>query len=276
MNCIATMLMLTHEDSTEIALVKIGKPVTEKLIKVLPDKNKTVIAHIILTQIWGDNVGKNYFSTKYIYKNCNQLIGWHYSYNGLVWEWYSGKDDSIRQVEIDKIENYWTKKLITKQAVSMDFAKISSDLERQDNLIYPCNKVYENNSTDINYKKLYELLGKNSNDTLFKLLWNKFGNDSTMSNFDDCYFITYGPEGLSFRFEKDSLLSTIFVEDSYKGELPFNLKITDRKKTIEKKIGLPNKERKFQENSWSYYTDKNLSYYFDKEGKILEFYISKK
>ena len=270
------MLTLTHEDSTEIELVKIGKPATEKLIKVLPDKNKTVIAHIILTQIWSDNIAKIYFSTKYIYNNCNELIGWHNIYNGLVWEWYSGKDDSIIQVEIDKIENYWTKKLIEKQDVSLDFSKISEDLESQDNLTYPCNKFYENNSADIKYQTLHQLLDKKSNDTLFKTLWNKFGNDSTMSSFNDCFFITYGPEGLSFRFEKDSLLSTIFVEPSYKGELPFNLKITDRKKTIEKKIGRPNKERKFQENSWSYYTKKNLSYYFDKTGKVLELYISKK
>ncbi len=276
MDCIATMLMLTHEDSTEKALVKIGKPATDELIKALPDKNKTVIAHIILTQIWGDNIGKSYFSTKYIYKDCNQLIGWHYTYNGLVWEWYSGKDDSIRQVEIDKIKNYWTKKLIEKQDASIDFAKISEDLETMDNLAYPCNKVYENNSADVKYETLYQLLDKKSTDMLFKTLWTKFGNDSTMSSFNDCFFITYGPEGLSFRFEKDSLLSTIFVEDSYKGELPFSLKIGDRKKAIEKKLGLPNKERKFQENSWSYYTDKNLSYYFDKTGKVLEFYISKK
>lgn len=275
MTCMATMLMLTHEDSSEIELVKIGKPASEGLIAALSDKNKTVAAHIILTEIWSDTIDKKYFVTKYIHKDCNQLIGWYHIYNGLVWEWYSGIGDSIRQTEIDKIKNYWTQRVIENQNVSIDYSQINSDLRKKDELNYPCNKVYDNNSADIKYSTLYQLLGKNSNDPVFKKLWNKFGNDSTMRFFDDCYFITYGPEGLSFKFGKDSLLFIIFIEDSYKGELPFNLKITDNRKVIEKKIGLPNETCTAYDNTWSYYRNKDLYYYFDKKGKVLELYVSK-
>ncbi|MFT3701778.1 MAG: hypothetical protein QM802_05385 [Agriterribacter sp.] len=274
-DCVATMLMLTHEDSTVKALVKIGKPATNKLIAALDNTSMTVIAHIILTQIWGDNKSKYYFSEKYIYKDCNQLVGTHYTYNGLVWEWYSGREDVIRQSEVDKIKKYWTAKLIDKKTVSIDLAKIASDLDKQDNLLYPCNKIYENNATDIKFQNLYILLNKKSDDSLFEKLWKKFGNDSTVSVYDDCFFITYSPEGLSFRFEKDSTLSTIFVDNSYKGELPYKLKLTDLKPIVENKIGKPFKSGKYVDNTWNWYKDKSLYLDFDKKGKIIKFGISK-
>lgn len=275
MNCIATMLVLTHEDSTEKALVKIGKPATNKLIAALDDTSKTVIAHIILTEIWGDKKSKTYFSEWPIYKDCNQLIGSHYIYNGLVWEWYSGGNNIIRKSEVDKIKQYWTAKLIEKKNVSIDLAKITLELEKQDNLLYPCNKIYENNAADMKFQNLYILLNKKSDDTLFKKLWDKFGNDSTVSVYDDCFFIDYGPEGLSFRFEKDSTLSTIFVEDSYRGELPYNLKLTDLKPVVENKIGKPFKSGKYVDNTWGWYKDKSLYLDFDKKGRIIKFGISK-
>lgn len=275
-NCIATMLMLTHQDSTEKVLVKIGKPATNKLIAALSDISKTVIAHIILTQIWGNNKNKNYFSVKYIYKDCDQLVGTHYTYNGLVWEWFSGKEDAIRQSEVEKIKKYWTAKLIDKKEVSINTDKLSSELEVQDNLLYPCNKIYENNSTRLNFQELYNLLNRKSSDTLFKKLWKNFGNDSTISSYDDCFFINYGSEGLSFRFEKDSLLSSIFIEHSYKGKLPFKLRLTDLKETVEKKIGKPFKSSKYVDNTSAWYKEQNLYLDFNKKGQIIKFGVSAK
>ena len=267
--------MLTHQDSTEKELVQIGKPATNKLIDALDDSSKTVIAHIILTQIWSNKNEKNYFSTKYVYKDCNQLVGWHYVFNGLVWDWTSETGETIKQSEINKIRTYWTDKLIKKKNVSLDLVQISKDLEDQDNLLYPCSKIYDNNSNSIKYNELYELLGIKSDNSLFGKLWDKFGNDSTMSFYEDCFFITYGPEGLSFRFEKDSTLSTIFVDDSYKGELPYKLKLTDLKSVVENKIGKPFKSGKYVDYTWGWYKDKSLYIDFDKKGKIIKFGISK-
>ena len=275
MDCIATVLMLTHRDTTEKELVQIGKPATNKLIEALDDSNKTAIAHIILTQIWGSQSEKNYFSTKYVYKDCNQLVGWHYVYNGVVWDWSSEANETIKQSEIQKIKSYWTQKLIEKKNVSLDLAQILKDLEQQDKVLYPCQKIYDNNSGSVKFQELYGLLDKKSDNPLFKMLWEKFGNDSTMSIYDDCFFVTYGPEGLSFRFEKDSTLSTIFVDNSYKGELPYKLKLTDLKPIVESKIGKPFKSGKYVDNTWGWYKDKSLYLDFDKKGKIIKFGISK-
>ncbi len=275
MDCIATDLILTHQDSTEIKLAHIGKPATQKLINVLSDSSKTVIAHIILTEIWGNRKEKYYFSTKYIYKDCNQLIGWHYIYNGLVWNWADETGETIKQSEIQKIQKYWIDKLIEKKKVTLDIVKISKDLERQDNELFPCNKIYDNNSASVKYHDLYELLDKNIENPIFKNLWNKFGNDSTISAYDDCFYINYGAEGLSFRFKTDSILSTIFVDNGYKGELPYNLKLRDLKPVVENKIGKPSKSGRYADNTWGWYKDKSLYLDFDKKGKIIKFAISK-
>lgn len=273
MTCMATILVLTHEDSTEKALVKIGKPATGKLIAALDDTSKTVIAHIILTQIWSTPKDRHRFSQKYIYKDCNQMIGTHYTYNGLVWEWYSG--EVVRQSEVDKIKRYWVAKIVHKKNVSLNQAQIFKDLERQDDIDYPCNKMCENNSANVKYDDLFQLLDRKSDNPLFKTLWDKFGNDSTVSVFNDCFFINYDPEGLSFRFGKDSTLSTIFVENSYKGELPYKLKLTDLKPVVENKIGKPFKAGNYVDNTWGWYKDKSLYLDFDKSGKIIKFGISK-
>ncbi|MFN8359100.1 MAG: hypothetical protein U0264_04220 [Candidatus Kapaibacterium sp.] len=137
MNCMGTIIMLTHEDSTEKAILKIGKPATNKLIEALDDTSKTVIAHIVLTQIWNDNKNR-LLSEKYIFKECNQRVGTHYVYNGLVWEWYDGKDFGIRQSEVEKIKKYWIAKLIDKKSVAIDKTKLLLDLEKLDNETYPC------------------------------------------------------------------------------------------------------------------------------------------
>jgi hypothetical protein len=275
MDCIATELTLTYQDSTEIQLVHIGQPATRKLIYALGDSSKTVIAHIILTEIWGNRKEKYYFSTKYIYKDCNQLIGWHYVYNGLVWNWASETGETIKKSEIQKIQNYWFNKLIEKKKVTLDIVKISKDLERQDNEQFPCNKIYDNNSASVKYQDLYELLDKNIENPLFKSLWNKFGNDSTIHAFDDCFFINYGVEGLSFRFEKDSILSTIFVTNAYRGEMPYNLKLRDLKPVVENKIGKPSKSGKYDDKTWGWYKEKSLYLDFDKKSKVIKFAISK-
>ncbi|MGC4102142.1 hypothetical protein [Ferruginibacter sp.] len=276
MTCSATILTLTHQDSTEKTLVKTGKAATEKLINALGDTGKTVIAHIILSEIWRKENEYYGVSTKYIYKNCNQLIGWHNIYNGLVWEWTEETGNTIRQSEIQKIKNYWTAKYVDKKNITMNDARVLTELMVLDYELFPCNKVYDNNSAAVKYKELYELLEKKSDHPLFKSLWNRFGNDSTVKIFDDCFFITYDPEGLSFRFEKDSILSSIFVESPYAGELPNKLKLSDRRPVVENKIGRPFKWGSYVDNTWAWYKAQSLYLDFDKNGKIIKLSISKR
>ena len=275
MDCMGGMLVLTHSDKTEQQLLSIGKEATTQLIYSLDDKSKTVMAHIILTQLWEPQNGQNFLGTKYIYKECNNLIGWHHVYNGLVWDWHENTDQTIEQKEIDKIKTYWTSKLIDKRPTqNLNTQAIFDELEKQDESLFPCNKVYDNNSASIKSSELFSLLNKKSDDPLFQELWIRFGNDSTVSSYSDCFFITYGPEGLSFRFEKDSVLSTIFVDNSYTGELPYGLKLTDHKASVEKKIGKPFKSSKYVENTSNWYKQQNLFLDFDKNGKIIKFGIS--
>jgi hypothetical protein len=275
MDCMGGMLVLTHSDKTEQKLLSIGKEATKQLIYSLGDKSKTVIAHIILTQLWEPQNGQNILGTKYIYKDCNNLIGWHHVYNGLVWDWHEDKGQTIGQKEISKIKNYWTSKIIDHRPTqNLNVQAIFEQLEKQDEGLFPCNKVYYNNSTSIKSSELFALLNRKADDPLFQKLWTRFGNDSTIDSFDDSFFISYAPEGLSFRFEKDSILSTIFVEDSYSGELPYGLKLTDLKATVEKKIGKPFKSSKYVDNTSNWYKKQNLYLDFDKKERIIRFGIS--
>ncbi|OSZ73882.1 hypothetical protein CAP36_17970 [Chitinophagaceae bacterium IBVUCB2] len=269
------MLVLTHSDKAEQELLSIGKEVTKQLIYSLDDKSKTVIAHIILTQLWEPKNGQNFLGTKYIYKDCNNLIGWHHVYNGLVWDWHEDTDHTIEEKEINKIKTYWTSKIIDQRPTQNLITQVIFDeLGKQDERLFPCNKVYHNNSTSVKSTELFSLLNKKSSDPLFQKLWTRFGNDSTIHSYNDCFFITYGPEGLSFRFEKDSVLSTIFVDNSYTGELPYGLRLTNLKATVEKKIGEPFKSSKYVDNTSNWYKEQNLFLDFDKNGKIIKFAIS--
>jgi hypothetical protein len=277
MDCMGGMLVLSHQDKKEQELLKIGKEATNSLISALGDKTKTVIAHIILTQMWEPQNEQDFLGTKYIYKNCNDLIGWHHVYNGLVWDWHEESNLTIEQKEIEKIKSYWTSKLIDKTpTASLNDEQIFEELTKRDDNSFPCNKVYDNNSTTVKYSDLFNLLDKKVNNPEFQKICTLFGNDSTTSSYNDCFFVTYGPEGLSFRFEKDSTLSTIFVDDSYSGELPYKLQRSDLKPIVESKIGQPFKSGKYVDNTWGWYKDKNLYLDFNKKDEIIKFGISKK
>ncbi|MCW3084734.1 MAG: hypothetical protein JWP12_2100 [Bacteroidetes bacterium] len=275
MDCMGGFLVLTHTDSTELELVKIGKPAELKLITALSIPEKTVIAHIILTQISYGDEGTAFLSTGYIYQNCNQLIGWHQFYNGLVWEWSEKNNFTVSAAEISKIQQFWKEKIIDQKDVSIDESALAAKVEEQDRIAYPCNKVYDNNSAGVNYQSLVDLLGKKSDDPAFKNMWNTFGNDSTMHPFNDCFFVNYGPEGLSFRFEKDSLLSTIFVENAYKGELPFGLLWADNKRKVEKKAGKPSKTSQRGNFTFCLYKERSLHLIYDEKNKIKQVSIVK-
>ena len=276
MDCQGGMLVLTHENKFEQELINIGKPASQQLIAALRDKEKTVISHIILSQIWDAEGFRSYMSTKYIYSQCHHLVGWHNIYNGLVWEWYKDRDQVIERAEIDKIFTYWTSRITNNPTESFNDSKIIEDLILWDELKFPCNKVYDNNSAAVQYKDLEDLLHKNLKDAGFKKLWSLFGNDSTIAAFKDCFYINYGAEGLSFRFNKNGMLTTIFVEEGYEGELPDGIQLTDKQPEVEQKIGKPTTTNTYADNTTNDYKKLGLNIDYNKNGEIIKFAISKK
>ena len=126
--------ILNYQDSLVQKLINIGKPATESLVNALKKPEKTVISHIILTNIWEPKIKNDHLSIKYIYKNCDDLVGWHYIFNGLVWEWENS--DSIKESEIIKVGTYWNNRVADKKSTRFDTDVIFKQLEEADNTLY--------------------------------------------------------------------------------------------------------------------------------------------
>ncbi len=277
---------LTFEDSTVKEIIKIRPAATEKLLNALNQAEKTVITHIMLTDIWSRETsnGLDHIVT---FKDCDKPIGIHYIYNGLVWETYIDSTNkngfkSIKQSEIDNIKDYWIKRIIEKKNISISQTKKFNEILKMDSIEYPCNvkkpisppKNYVNNSSEINLSDLLDLLNKKNNGNQFESLWKILGNDSIIHQFKDCFYVNYNEEGLSFRFGKDSILSTIFIEKQFNGKLLYSLTINDNRNEIEKKLGTPNSH--YPADNWDNYPDKHLYFSFWETGVIREFSISKR
>jgi len=141
MDCMGGTLVLTHDDSLENELFQLGPLSSRALLNALDSPNKTVIAHIILSRLYEDSLFLGLSGTVYIYKDCQNLIGWHNIFNGIVWEWYEGKKNQIEKSEIDKIKKYWIDKLINKRHVDrFDDSRIFEELKTKDSLKYPCSE----------------------------------------------------------------------------------------------------------------------------------------
>lgn len=145
-------LFVTQSDSVANNLVKIGKPATEFLLKALKISEKTVASHIILTRIYEAENYKNHSSgTIPIYQNCHDLIGRHHFYNGINWKIIFKKEKSISQNQIDLASNYWNKKLLLKEQITLpNGAEIFEALDKENKVNYPCD---EDKRIDINSKK---------------------------------------------------------------------------------------------------------------------------
>ena len=267
--------IVNYKDSTVQKLIKIAPSMANKLLESIEDNEKTVIIHIILTKIFEPNKKYDYLSMKYIYKDCNKLIGWHNIFNGLIWEYLDG-NYSISLQEIEKIKNYWKNKINGKiNTWENNIEDIFKSLEKSDSIKYPCYKIYENNSNQIKVKDLMELFDYNFYSDKFNDIITILGNDSTMSIYNDCYYVSYGMDGLSFRFDSNNKLTYFLINKNYQGEMPFGLKYTDTEKDVELKIGKPNKSNPFYEKKQVEYTKKKLSIDYDKNRQIIKFAISK-
>ncbi len=261
---------LDYKDSVVIKLFEIGKQATKGLVNSIESPDKTVITHIILTNIYEPENGNDNLPISYVYKDCNDLIGWHHVYNGLIWEWYgSDSDYSISETEIDKINTYWSDRLNSgMQPWQNDVYEIFDKLHITDSIKYPCNRVYDNNSNQLVINDLIKLLDTEYPSVEFEQIFNTLGNDSVVSKYDDCFYISYGADGVDFRFDDKNNLTTLFFEPAYKGELIGGLTMSFAKDEIIKKLGTPDNERE----NWIWY-DKNgigIDFHDDKTIKTLQ------
>ena len=272
-------LVLKEYDSNANELVEIGKQANNQLLGQISNQEKSIGIHIILTRInEPDKYQKSGLGTKYIYKDCDDLIGWHYVYNGIVWEWFEDKGQIISESELKKLTDYWNDKLNGKGELKLsESEEIFSSLTESDIEKYPCfdNRNYENNSVNINIQELYSLLGKSNKSKEINNVMNRLGNDSIHSYYKDSYFINYDTDGLSFKFKKDSTLNCVFLEKEYKGTFWNGITLNDKKKKIKSKIK-PVKSEKFgggMENYW--YTEPKFQIQFYSDDRIKYIMINK-
>lgn len=267
-------LVLKEYDSNANELVEIGIQANNQLLEQISNPEKSIGIHIILTRInEPDKYQKLGLGTKYIYKDCDELIGWHYVYNGIVWEWIEDRGQIISESELKKLTNYWNNKLNGNGELKLsESEEIFNSLTESDNEKYPCidNRNYDNNSVNIKIQELYSLLGKSNKSKEVNEVMNRLGNDSIHSYYKDSYFINYDTDGLSFKFKKDSTLYCVFLEQEYKGTFWNGITLDDKKKKIRKKVK-PAKTEKFgggMENFWyiepkfqiQFYTDDRIKY----------------
>jgi len=135
------VLVLMDGDSVSNKLVQIGKPATERLINAVNNPEKTVAIHIILTRICEPKKYNQNISTIYIYRNCNEALGWHHVFNGITWKWIEGEDESISDTQVAQVYNYWKTKLIDKKRAKLRNDKqIAKAINDEDKELYPCSQ----------------------------------------------------------------------------------------------------------------------------------------
>ena len=260
---------LDYQDSIVKELIEIGKPASNRLLNSIEIPDKTVIIHIILTKILEPNNGNDNLPIKYIYKDCDDLLGWHHIYNGLIWEWFSETNYVISDSEIVKVSDYWKSRINqNSDSWTHDVNDIFDTLFTVDSLKYPCKRIYDNNSVKLDIENLLSLLGSNYPSEKFNEIFSVLGNDSTISRHSDCYFISFGADGVDFRFDMNNNLTTLFFEPTFKGELISGLRMSDSKNQILRKLGTPDKSRE----NWIWY-DKNeigIDFYSDQKIKTLQ------
>lgn len=233
---------------------------------MLIDKNKAVIAHQILSNIWERKKINRRMSEGAIFTKdgCNKYdVGYYYFYNDLIFQFNLVKKDTIHNIEyiindseIEKIKKYWTENISQNNFTDTGFAtidlffdyyeRISDSLQKIDKLKYPCLVKIENNSKSIKLKELFSLINKNFNDTLFKSIWNKLGDDSIIYynslsekdwNQNNISSIDYKTDGFSFHFDNENKLEIIYLDDNYLGEIPKKIKFSDTIRKIKRKLG---------------------------------------
>ena len=265
---------VNYEDSSVRKLIELGDNVVYPLLESIEIPQKTVIIHMILTKILEPENSNDNLPIKYIYKDCNNLIGCHFIFNGLVWEWFRETNEIIETKEILKIKEYWTERIYNRAIPwFIDVEELFEKLSILDSIKYPCMKVYENNSSSLSFSDIQNVSTYDDFGNIFATL----GNDSIISKYDDydCFYVSYGPDGISFRFNQEEKLTSVFFYSNYLGEMPYNLKYTDTQDVVENKIGLPDVARKYSTNISVSYNEKKLHIDYDEDNKIIKLLITK-
>ncbi|MES2732908.1 MAG: hypothetical protein V4714_14230 [Bacteroidota bacterium] len=99
--CQYSWVIIPKQNKPEInKLIKTGKSIKHKLTKLLTDENKGIIAHYILSNIYGE------FSYRILSMDSVQIT---YNYNGLEFKEMVEKI-ATDQSNLRKIKEYWIKK----------------------------------------------------------------------------------------------------------------------------------------------------------------------
>lgn len=221
-------------------LVNIGYPVVNSLLDKIREPEKTVIIHFILLKIITPVRPIGELVTVPIYKDCNNLIGEHYVFAGVIWENFVDHGFSITKKEVDKIFEYWYCKTVRhKNAYLKDNRLLLEEVRKSDKINYPCNYSVENNSSEFSLSKLARLIGKKRNDSKIEDAFAFLGRDSLESHYDDCNYVTFEKDGIEFLFNERSELTYILLYPPFEGELKDNKTIFDSKASIEKNFGKP-------------------------------------
>lgn len=99
-------------------LIKIGKPLTNKLIPLLSDTNKGIVTQFILTTIWNKDLQKAGWKTEsYVrnIKNNRDTVNEIY-FSGLTFYQNNNLKIFARQDELDRNKNKWLKFIKTKSS----------------------------------------------------------------------------------------------------------------------------------------------------------------
>ena len=93
---------------------------------------------------------------------------------------------------------------------------------------------------------LKALLGKRSDRQGMADFRKEMSGSPEVNKFNDCFYHSWHEQGISFRFDENEILSTIFLyaDDvdgfkQYRGELPEELQFSDTREDVENKLGQP-------------------------------------
>lgn len=237
-------------DETYNKLIKNKKRSSELLFKSLDDPKKTIKCHILLTQIFEPD--RNYFLPTIDFYSCNyfktdpkQILGMHFIYNALVWERFKNRTDSTTLYQIERIKHLWELRLNKNiNSFDLDPDVIIKEVRQNDAKKYGCHdpKTYDNNSSNIKISELQSLIGRKYPSPSFDVVFKKLGNDSITfyeSQRSRISIIIYDTDGIEFYFDNLNKLRCICIQPQYKGLLFNNLKMTDNKDEIKRKLGTP-------------------------------------
>jgi hypothetical protein len=123
-------------------------------------------------------------------------------------------------------------------------------------MIYPQTFLFSQTADE-----LHKLIGQSIKSENVKNILSQFGDEPEIliNNLDGGYYYIYKPAGIDFMFDDSETVSAIFLfaegaddHNQFQGKLPYDLKFSDAREVVEKKLGLPdNTEGGGGLNIWS-------------------------